>query len=51
MSWNGRDDLPDVSEWSGDPPKCPGVVENLSRMSGSGREEFPDVREPLPDDR
>ena len=62
MSGSGRDTLPDVWEWSGDPPGylgvvgrpagCPGVVERLSRMSGSGLETLVYVRKwwkPLPD--
>ena len=38
MSGSGRETLPDVWEWSGDPPGCPGVVGRPSQMSGSGRE-------------
>ena len=52
MSWNGRETLLnvqefllDVREWSGDPPKCPGVVERPSQMFGSGRETLSDDRE------
>ena len=37
--------LPDVCEWSRSPPECPRVVGRISRMSGSGREANPDVRE------
>ena len=37
--------LPDVREWSGDPPGCPGVVGRPFRMSGSGRETLADVPE------
>ena len=51
MSGSGRDALGDVREWSGDPPGCPGVVGRHSRMSGSGWETFPDVREAHPDVR
>ena len=36
--------LPDVREWSGDSPKCPGFFGRPSRMTGSGRETLPDVR-------
>ena len=43
--------LPDIREWSGDNPGCPGVppgypgmVGRQSRISGSGRETFLDVR-------
>ena len=45
MSGGGQEILPDVWEWSGDPPGCPGVVDRPSRMSGSGREAIADVRE------
>ena len=52
MSGRGRDVLPDVLEWSGGPPGCPGVVERPSpvfgrpsRMSGSSRETLTEVRE------
>ena len=38
-----REALSDVREWSGGPLGCPGVVRRPSRMSGSGREELPDV--------
>ena len=38
------DALPDVQEWSGGPPGCPGVVGKPSRMFESGRESLPDVR-------
>ena len=54
MSGSGRDALPDVWEWSGCPPGCPGVVEMPLRMSGmarrpsrmseSGLEAVPDVQ-------
>ena len=47
--------LPNVLEWSGDPPGCPGVVGSLTGclgvverqfwMSGSGQEALLDVRE------
>ena len=41
--WSGT--LPDVRDWSGFPPGCPGVVGKPYRRSGSGREALPDVRE------
>ena len=51
MSGSGRDDLPDVREWSVEPPDfrewtggplgCPGVVGRPSRMSRGGRESLP----------
>ena len=37
--------LPNVQEWSGGPPGCPGVVGKPSEMSESGRETLPDVPE------
>ena len=50
MYGNGWEALPDIWEWSGDPPECPGVVGGLyeylgvvgrpSRMSGSGGRPF-----------
>ena len=48
MSGSVRDALLDVKECSEGPPRCPGVVGRTSRMSGSGREALPDVREALP---
>ena len=45
MSGSGWETLPDVREWSGGPPRCPGVVGRPSQMSGSGREILPNVRE------
>ena len=51
MSGGGREALPDVREWSVDSPECPrplhmlGVVERPYRMSGCGREIFPNIRE------
>ena len=45
MSGSSRVDLPDVREWSGGPPGCPGVVGRSSRKSGRSREDLPDVRE------
>ena len=44
MSVSGREDLPDIWQWSGGPPECPGVFRRIVRMSGSGREAVPDVR-------
>ena len=38
MSRSGREVISDVQEWSGGPPKCPGVVGRNFRLSGSGRE-------------
>ena len=35
----------DVQNWLGGLPTCPGVIRGPSRMSGSGRESLPDVRE------
>ena len=35
---NVRKDLMDIQEWSVGPPRCPGVVGRLSRMSGNSRE-------------
>ena len=55
MSRNNREALLDVREWSEDPrgspgvvrrpPGCPGVVGRPSRISGSGREALPDIRD------
>ena len=45
MLESGEEALPDVREWSGDPPGCPGEVGRPSLMSESGREAIPDVRE------
>ena len=45
MSGSGLEALPDVREWSGCPPECPGVVRRPSRMSVCGCETLPDVRE------
>ena len=52
--WGGREALPDVwggqeallhvRKWLGVLPGCPGVVGRSSRMPGSGREAFSDVR-------
>ena len=54
ISGRGREAHPDVWEWPGDPPKCPGVIGRPSRMSGSGREALLDIRsdkEAIPDVR
>ena len=55
MSGSGWETLPDVREWSGRPPGCPGVLGrpcrmygsggSPSRMTGSGWEALPHVRE------
>ena len=55
MSGSGREDfsdvlecwedLPNVRKYSGHPLGCLGVIGNLSRMSGSGREALSDVRD------
>ena len=44
MFESGRETFPDVREWSGGPPECPGVVGRPSRMSERGLETLPDVR-------
>ena len=44
MSGSDQYALLDVSQLSGGPPGCLGVVGRPSRMSGSGRKSFPDVR-------
>ena len=44
-SGSGREDLPDIWDWSRGPLECPVVVVSLFRMSGSGRENLPDVSE------
>ena len=38
MSGSYREAFPDVREWLGGPPGCPGEVGKPSRMSRSGRE-------------
>ena len=48
---SGREALPDVREVSGDPPGFPGMVKRTYRMSGSDREDFPDVLLALPNFR
>ena len=45
MSKSGREALPNVREWSGGPPECPGMIGRPSLMSGSGRESLPNVLE------
>ena len=45
MSGSGSEALPDVWEWSGGPPGCPGVVGRPFQMNGSGSEALPDVWE------
>ena len=42
---NACKDFPDVREWSGGPPECPGVVGRPSRMSKCGRVALTDVRQ------
>ena len=42
---SGRKALTNARKRLGGPPKCSGVVEMPSRMSGSGWEAFPIVRE------
>ena len=44
MSISGREALPDDRLWSGVPAACPGVVEKVSRMSGSFQEVLSDVQ-------
>ena len=41
----GRDALPEVRDWAGDPPGYSGVVGRPSRRSESGREALPKVWE------
>ena len=45
MSGSGWLALPEVLNWSGGPPRCPGMVGRPSRMSDSVREAIPNVRE------
>ena len=45
MSESGCVALPDVWEWLGNPPNCPGVVGRPYWISGSGRVALPVVRE------
>ena len=45
VSGSGREALPDVGEWSVDPPLSPRLVGRPSWMFGSGREVLPDVLE------
>ena len=44
MSESGRESLPDVHEWSGVPPGCPGVVGRPSWKSGKSHEDLSEVR-------
>ena len=39
----GRETLPEVRKWLGNPLGSPEVVEGLSRRSGSGRKTLSDV--------
>ena len=48
---NVREALPVVPEWSGDTPRCPGVVRRPSRLFGSGRETLQNVRNAPPNIR
>ena len=43
MSGSGREALPDVWEWSGGLPGCPGVFGWPSRMCSSSKVALPDV--------
>ena len=45
MSRSGREAIPDVWDWLEGHPGCMGEIERPSRMSGSGQEALPDVRE------
>ena len=45
VSGSGRKAIPNVQEWSGDTPRCPGVVRSPSRVSGSIRKTLPNVLE------
>ena len=45
MSGSSREAFSEFREWSEGPPECPGVVERPSRISRSGLEALPDVRE------
>ena len=45
MSGSGREALPNIREWSGGPPGCPGVVGKPSRMSAIGWEPYIEVRD------
>ena len=44
MSRSGQEALPDIREWSEDPPECPGVLGRPTQMSRSGWKTHPDVR-------
>ena len=43
MTGSDREALPEVREWSGSPPGCPGVVGRPSRKSGILQEFLPEV--------
>ena len=45
MSRSSREAHPDVREWSGGPPACPGMVGRPFRMSGSSWDALRYVRE------
>ena len=45
MSRSGREALPNVREWSGGPPGCPGLVGRPNWMSVSGLEANAEVWE------
>ena len=45
MSGSGRENLRDVWQMLGGPPRYPGVVWRPPQKSGSGRDALPDVRE------
>ena len=47
MSGSCREAFPDDREWLVGPPGCPGVVGRPSRISLSGQEALPNVREPF----
>ena len=51
MSASGRETLLDEREWSGSPPRCPGMVRRPSHMSWNGRETLLNVQEFLLDVR
>ena len=42
---SGRRVLPEVREWSGNPPGGPGMIKRPSRKAGSGQESLPEGRE------
>ena len=47
ISGSGRKALPDVREWLGGPPGCPGMVRMVSLMLGIDRDALPVDRECL----